>query len=71
MFLSASPTDDFRTAEITTENADAAAQGSRESFRTTEIVAQNAAAAAPNMQRMLLIGGGLILVYFLFLKGRT
>jgi hypothetical protein len=70
MFLSASPTDDFRAAEITTENTDAAAQGSQSSFRATEIVAQNAAAsAATNVPRLLMAGGGLALIY-LFLKGR-
>lgn len=74
MFLSASPQDAFRSAEISVENTDASAgQGSRESFRTSEIVAQNTAASAGGVSKMTLLmaGVGLFLVYKLLLKGKT
>jgi hypothetical protein len=70
MFLH-DPQDDFRSAEIITENADAASQGSRASFRTSEIVAQNTAASADasKMPRLILMGVGLFLVYHFLMKG--
>jgi hypothetical protein len=69
MFLSASPQDDFRAAEISTENVDAANQGSQASFRASEIVAQNATETPSKLPRLLIAGAGLSLIYF-FLKGK-
>lgn len=71
MFLSASPQDDFRAAEIVSQNTDAANQGSRASFRASEIVAQNAAPSSMSPMRMVLVGAGLFLLYKFMLKGRT
>ncbi len=71
MYLSASPQDAFRSAEITAQNVDAAAQGSQASFRASEIVAQNAAAApASKLPRLLIAGVGLFMVYNFLLKGK-
>ena len=70
MYLSASPQDDFRAAEIASQNADAAAQGSRASFRASEIVAENAAPAATKLPKMLLAGLGVFLAYNFLLKGK-
>lgn len=67
MFLSASPRDDFRAAEIAAMNADTSAQGSRASFRASEIVAQNAASSG-KLPKLLMAGVGMFLVYT-FLKG--
>lgn len=68
MFLSASPQDDFRAAEIAAQNADAASQGSRASFRASEIAVQNA--TAPKLPKLLIAGVGLFLVYTFMLKGK-
>lgn len=67
MFLSASPRDDFRAAEIATMNAEAANQGSRASFRASEIVAQNATSS--KMPKLLAAVVGVFLIHH-FLKGK-
>lgn len=69
MFLSASPNEAFRAAEIASMNADAADQGSRASFRASEIVAQNAA-PANKLPKLLMAGIGLFFVYKFLLKGK-
>ena len=69
MFLNASPQDEFRAAEITAGNADAAAQGTRQTFRASEIVAQNAEPVVSKMPRMIMAGVGVFLLYN-FLKGK-
>jgi hypothetical protein len=58
MFLSATPQDEFRAAEITSENAP--------SSSTTAV----AATTASKMPRLLITGVGLFLVYMLMLKGK-
>ncbi len=71
MFLSASPQDDFRAAEIVSQNTDAANQGSRASFRASEIVSQNVALPMPasKLPRLLIMGVGLFFLYNFLLKG--
>lgn len=68
MFLSASPRDDFRAAEIATMNQEAANQGSRASFRASEILAQNAPSPS-KVLKLLAAGAGIFLLYN-FLKGQ-
>lgn len=62
------PQDDFRAAEIVSQNAEAANQGSRASFRASEIVAQNATPTGSKLPRLLMAGVGVFLIYN-WLKG--
>lgn len=68
MFLSESPQEAFRSAEIIEQNAPVS-QGSRASFRASEIVAQNTAVPALNLPRLMLAGVSVFLLYNFVLKG--